>query len=222
MRIIIPVLSALALAACAPTVPNSGPDGQYSSNSVPDTTNRPRGDAPAGIAIVHSELEFATPGMGTPDTQLPPLDSPNSLSNEQSFKAVTARVTIAQDKARLEEMRREYKIIPPEPLPERPRSDGPNLAAYALSTHNSVGQKIYKRLNIFGKGAYDRACARYTSPDRAQEAFLRNGGPQHDPLGLDPDGDGFACAWDPAPFRKGISAARAREDGHAGAAPGKG
>ena len=46
-----------------------------------------------------------------------------------------------------------------------------------------------------------RACAAYSSPDRAQEDFLASGGPERDRKSLDPDGDGFACAWDPAPFR---------------------
>ena len=45
------------------------------------------------------------------------------------------------------------------------------------------------------------ACARYGSPDLAQQAFLAAGGPDRDRRGLDPDGDGFACAWDPRPFR---------------------
>jgi hypothetical protein len=39
----------------------------------------------------------------------------------------------------------------------------------------------------------------------AQIAFLERGGPKRDTLGLDPDGDGFACYWDPAPFRKAVS-----------------
>jgi hypothetical protein len=39
----------------------------------------------------------------------------------------------------------------------------------------------------------------------AQIAFLERGGPKRDTLGLDPDGDGFACYWDPAPFRKAVN-----------------
>ena len=38
----------------------------------------------------------------------------------------------------------------------------------------------------------------------AQEAFLKAGGPERDRYGLDPDGDGFACRWDPTPFRAAI------------------
>ena len=40
--------------------------------------------------------------------------------------------------------------------------------------------------------------------DVAQEAFLAQGGPQSDRKGLDPDGDGFACDWDPRPFRAAL------------------
>lgn len=36
-------------------------------------------------------------------------------------------------------------------------------------------------------------CAAYPSPAAAQRAFESRGGPQRDPLGLDPDGDGRAC-----------------------------
>ena len=38
-------------------------------------------------------------------------------------------------------------------------------------------------------------------PDQAQQDFLAKGGPERDRMGVDPDGDGFACAWDPRPFR---------------------
>ena len=46
------------------------------------------------------------------------------------------------------------------------------------------------------------ACRRFSNADEAQRAFLANGGPQTDRGGLDPDGDGFACSWDPTPYRQ--------------------
>jgi hypothetical protein len=49
-----------------------------------------------------------------------------------------------------------------------------------------------------------RNCAKYVSNAAAQEAFLKAGGPERDRYGLDPDGDGFACRWDPTPFRAAI------------------
>ncbi len=45
--------------------------------------------------------------------------------------------------------------------------------------------------------AHEAACGRYYTPAKAQENFLRAGGPQVDPVGLDPDGDGYACTWRP-------------------------
>ena len=50
----------------------------------------------------------------------------------------------------------------------------------------------------------ERACAKYSSSDLAQSDFLAQGGPRRDRLGLDPDGDGFACAWNPQPFRAAV------------------
>ena len=47
----------------------------------------------------------------------------------------------------------------------------------------------------------EAACGKFASPDLAQMDFLQSGGPERDRKGLDPDGDGFACAWDPTPFR---------------------
>lgn len=232
MRIILPVLASLSLAACAAHGPGAGGQGNYSSYLKTFTDNaqtktasaqpagsagtasatattsgnapgylnpdRPRGgDGFAGIKQVHSELEYG------PNGKLIKIPKENraALSNEQSFSAVKAHVSIAQDAARLALMRSEYKIIPPKPLPQRPNSDGPNLVAYALNTTNPVGHRIYKRFSLFGHSGYKEACARYSSSDKAQMAFLAHGGPKRDPLGLDPDGDGYACYWDPAPFR---------------------
>lgn len=77
-----------------------------------------------------------------------------------------------------------------------------NVAEYALSTTHPVGERRYRRMAIFGQAHASVACRRYGSADEAQAAFLEAGGPERDPLGLDPDGDGFACAWSPDPFRR--------------------
>ncbi|MBI1218249.1 MAG: hypothetical protein GC186_06845 [Rhodobacteraceae bacterium] len=230
MRMVFPVLAALTLAACSQQVPDSAAGGTYGDYlkradsgatspiqmgdavTSPDTSmastsagggldpNRPRGgDAPAGIASSHSNLEYDANGNLVPQV---PTENRAQISDEQDFNAVKSRVSIQQDADRLAQQRAQYQIINPQPLPPRPMSDGPNLAQYALSTTNNVGQKRYDRVNIFGHDSYLHACARYTSPDLAQMAFLKAGGPSRDPQGIDPDGDGFACDWDPAPFRK--------------------
>ncbi len=82
---------------------------------------------------------------------------------------------------------------------------GPNIVAYALSAPNQVGQEWYSRFAFAGQGRMQRNCADYRSADEAQRDFLARGGPERDARGLDPDGDGFACGWDPAPFRAAVS-----------------
>ena len=77
---------------------------------------------------------------------------------------------------------------------------GPNLAAYALAAGNAPGQSVYERSGL-RLTSPEKACAKFTSSDLAQMAFLEKGGPAKDPLNLDPDGDGFACGWDPRPFQ---------------------
>lgn len=90
-------------------------------------------------------------------------------------------------------------------------TSGPNLFVYALSTTHTVGQVRYNRSNPLRWRRWESACAQYPSQDLAQEAFLAAGGPERDPDHLDPDGDGFACWWDPTPFRQAARTARARE-----------
>ena len=53
----------------------------------------------------------------------------------------------------------------------------------------------------------DPGTAQLVEQDRRRVADegLPCGGPERDPRGLDPDGDGFACDWDPAPFRAAVS-----------------
>ncbi len=87
---------------------------------------------------------------------------------------------------------------------------GPNLFAYALSTSHNVGDMRFNRSHPLRWRRWEAACAEFRTQDAAQEAFLAAGGPERDPNHLDPDGDGFACWWDPAPFREAARAARLR------------
>ncbi len=149
--------------------------------------DRPRGDAPAGIRVESGEVN----------------PRPGTVSDEQDFEAVSARETIESDRARIERNRAQYTVIQPGALPVRPGDTGPNIVAYALATNNALGVALYPRSRL-RTGNPQAACARYGSPDLAQEAFLAAGGPDRDRKGLDPDGDGFACSWDPSPFRTAL------------------
>ena len=77
---------------------------------------------------------------------------------------------------------------------------GVNIAAYARTTTHDVGDRFVRRRGNSVRD-HSRMCRRFDNDDDAQRNFLANGGPQKDPLNLDPDGDGFACDWNPALFR---------------------
>ena len=130
----------------------------------------------------------------------PTTDNP-SISDEQSFDAVAGRQTIESDAERLERLRSARQEVAPVPLPERSEGGRPNVVAYALGTQNRVGEQVYRRSGTTSASRFQRNCARFATADLAQEEFLAAGGPERDRRGLDPDGDGFACFWDPSPFR---------------------
>lgn len=153
---------------------------------------RARGNAPAGISETTSEMD-AVGGV-----------APSGVSDEQDFEAVAARETIESDKARIDANRAKYQVDQPIALPQRDGTSGPNIVEFAISTTHPRGTQMYKRSQI-GFTSAEKACAKYPSPDLAQEAFLSAGGPDRDRKGLDPDGDGYACAWDPTPFRTALN-----------------
>ncbi len=192
---------ALGLVACTATQPNDA--DQYFDSITPDPASLERtaaenrlkqaeGRAPAGETVTvdlaantTKPIEVVTEGDGT-------------ISTSQDFKVVKSRETIASDAAKLEELKQDYEIVQPVATPTR--GSGINLAKYALSQTNPVGQKAYSRSILTGRRA-EKKCAAYASADDAQLDFLRSGGPQSDRRGIDPDGDGYACGWSPEVFR---------------------
>ena len=236
-------MGAMTLAACEPTLPDSGAgvgfgsyeeyqrqqaarDAQLSGQAMPAApagANANAGavvvtgsGAPLSAAAPQSDAERLAsdtaialnsgrqPIQASPSNAPPPISNGQAgISNENNFEAVDAVRTIEDDKAHLAEIRAQYQVVQPTALPSRSGASEPNIVQFALSSSNGVGESIYRRSSLGGGQAkFQRNCAKYPSPDLAQEEFLAKGGPDRDRLGLDPDGDGFACSWDPAPFRK--------------------
>lgn len=180
-----PVISTERIADTGPAgvTPATPPATAAPSGTL--AADRPRGDTIAGVRQQSGEMvHSASPG----------------ISDEQNFDAVASRESIESDRERLRQQREQYVVIPPTALPQRSGSSGPNIVDFALSTSHAPGVPTYRRSGI-RLTSYERACGRFTSADFAQEEFLASGGPERDPKGLDPDGDGFACGWDPRPFR---------------------
>ncbi|MEX0304114.1 MAG: hypothetical protein AB3N24_16980 [Leisingera sp.] len=159
----------------------------------------------AAAALAASEANSGVaPLEASPSNPAPQLVGNPSISDENDFQAVSSRQSIESDAARLQRQKAQYQQVQPVAVPQRTGEGSPNIVRYALSTSNPKGVRIYSRSGINLKARSQRNCAEFASPDQAQVAFLEQGGPQRDRKALDPDGDGFACGWDPAPYRLAI------------------
>lgn len=221
----------VSAAACAPQVPDSARGVGFNSPSavqqrdaalegsgprIPYTVRPPEGGtgAPqpiAGTGPVPGSaedtaaqttllLQQTRPTVSSESTQA--VANSAGISRENNFDAVSGQRSIEGDAQRLEQNRAQYELIQPQALPQRDGSEQPNIVAFALSTNHPVGTRVYSRAGLNGAARAERNCAQYPSPDQAQIDFLARGGPLRDRRGLDPDGDGYACSWNPAPFRK--------------------
>lgn len=207
----------LALMGCAPSVPDSNPNAQGVGFGNYDAYASQRAARDAQLEARISDEDVAATAIAqntqdvlnqtglaaAPSVAVASLEGNNpNISDEQDFQAVSARETIESDRERLARQRETMTVAQPEAVPERPSGRAaPNIVSFALATNNAVGQSIYDRSGRFNEDRYRRACAEFGSSDQAQAAFLAAGGPERDRRGLDPDGDGFACFWDPSPFR---------------------
>ncbi len=222
-------ISLLALSACSPTIPNSAAgygdaatlpaaapvyaqplDGGDSGSAIAADTAAVLGTTPAApmsAMVAGAANDTSTAPVETASVETAPVvedgtvASSAAISDEQNFTAVAERETIQSDAERIAENRAQYVTTQPTDLPPRPDGTGASIVAYALATTNLPGQQLYSRGGNTSKARFDSACARNAPDDRAQEVFLDNGGPETDRYGMDPDGDGFACYWDPRPFR---------------------
>ncbi len=232
MRFILCAMTLMVISACSPAIPDSGAGvgfGNYgayqrekaareaalSGNSLPSPTAVsseplhtteavvPPSDPASIAADTRAALDLGARASGT--VEMPPavLNSAG-ISQENNFDAVGAERTIEEDAARIAQTRAQYQVVQPEAIGSRPGDVGPNIVAYALASKHPVGTPVYRRIGLNKDSKYARNCAQFPSPDQAQLEFLKRGGPERDRLGLDPDGDGYACNWDPGPFRNAV------------------
>jgi len=150
-----------------------------------------------------ANAQVAESGGYYPQGAAQPVIDNAGISDEQDFDAVASRETIASDKERIAQNRAAYQQVQPTDNPERTGASeaAVDLVQYALKAPNRIGETVYARSKIALSNS-EKSCAKYASPEAAQQAFLKSGGPKRDPKNLDPDGDGFACFWDPTPFQQ--------------------
>ncbi len=186
---------------------NFGPPSAVQTQAIPSSdlaaAGIGQGAGPGGqVGAPLSALDPSrTQGVqASPTNAAPELQNNPGISDEQDFSAVSSRESIESDAQRRAAQAAQREVIAPTALPTRPADTGPNIVEFALNAPNRKGQEWYSRSILSGQGRFQRNCATYNSPDAAQRDFLARGGPERDPRGIDPDGDGFACGWDPAPF----------------------
>lgn len=226
MRVIFSALVVTSLAACSPPVPDSAAGvgfenyDSYLSNKQARDAELRRGTAPAAT----TSAPIAPPNSPAPQTEaeataaaavaaiqpagatadpapaLPRSDNAG-ISDEQDFGAVSSRQSIESDAQRRAAQSAQYQVVNPTAIPTRPGGTTPTPIEFALQVQHPVGQKVYTR-SIFGANKAQENCARYASSELAQDAFLKAGGPNKDKLKIDPDGDGYACGWNPAKYRQ--------------------
>ncbi len=187
--------------AAAPGAPL--PPEIYAAVAAAEAGTLPAGGAPLNGTLATVPVTDPSIGVAAVDPAAVPVVDPNNtgISDENDFGAVASRETIETDKARIEANKAQYVEIAPTALPERTGNAVSPIIEYAINAQNRLGQKAFERSGL-ALADHDKACLRYASPAEAQETFLNAGGPKRDSKNLDPDGDGFACKWDPTPFQK--------------------
>lgn len=204
-----PAVTPTALPEAAPA---AAPQTAPSAAAAPLTTIATTALPPAGVS--GASARSTAPGSAAGDDPLRTQGvqaSPNNpapqlvgalggLSDEQSFDAVAGRETIESDAERRAAQAAARTQIAPTALPDRPETTGPNIVQFALNAPNAKGQVMFNRSILVTERRARRNCALYPTAEDAQRDFLSRGGPERDRRSLDPDGDGFACDWDPAPY----------------------
>lgn len=147
-------------------------------------------------AIQDAELQGATTASPVPEPLAVGTETAGTVTAANAGAPLSA---IPADAAAVRQNPAAAPVVAA-PVPTRPGTQEPNIVAYALATSHPVGTSVYPR-NAASASRTQSACARYSSSDQAQIDFLKSGGPERDSKGLDPDGDGYACAWDPSAFR---------------------
>jgi hypothetical protein len=195
MRIVLLLLACGGLAACgggAVTVPSESVIMEVPHTGSASTTG---GDSFTSTI----EASLAEPGPAV----APSADGTGAALNDDRINLMQwtleqQKIDAAIAERDLAEARSQLVVVQPGPLPNR--VDGVNVAPYAKQSTNALGQSVYPR-SVGARVAGVGNCGRFRDPDSAQRAFLSGGGPERDRYGIDPDGDGFACSFDPAIYR---------------------
>lgn len=145
-----------------------------------------------------------------PGAETPPVASPTGIGIDPNAQEINLALTTQEQQKvereeaarRREAARQQLVVINPETAPQVNTSANANVVRFARSTTHSVGDRVYSRNVLRSRSQSNSVCRRFSAAEDAQRQFLANGGPQEDRYNLDPDGDGFACDFDPSVYRQ--------------------
>jgi hypothetical protein len=181
MRIGLAGLICLGLVACEPIPNSAGPD--FLGSDARNARNQELQGAEAG-----APLDAMRPA--------PEGESPRTgLANDQVYVPENSPVTTPLDPIENSAQPQSLDtMVPINPSMGEEVSEAVDAAENPSS--GPVGTRQYDR-NFASETRSQLACGRYASAEEAQQAFVAAGGPEQDGQGLDPDGDGYACGWQP-------------------------
>ena len=203
-------LAGLVLAACQqeaggdPMFPPIGgarpmamPDTGQPVHIAPDVPINGSSTTALSAAVNDALMTNATPpGAATPQS----TSTGNGITPEGNASVLAAQSQGEQGRQRGADTPAPARHVIIQPGQSPQAVSDVNIITYARETTNAVGQRLYRRPSI-RRTISSSQCRKFSSVDDAQRNFLANGGPQDDPLNLDPDGDGFACRWSPEAYR---------------------
>ncbi|MEM8788201.1 MAG: hypothetical protein AAGE76_08055 [Pseudomonadota bacterium] len=139
-------------------------------------------------------LQPAMPGAS--DIGIDPND--DSIDLNASSQEVQVRERTAAQQRR-DAAQQQLVVVQPEPVPQVDVSA--NIVQFSRQTTHPVGVRVYNRPAFRDRLQARATCRQFANDDEAQRQFLANGGPNTDRFNIDPDGDGFACRFDPEKYR---------------------
>ncbi|WP_372803224.1 hypothetical protein [Paracoccus seriniphilus] len=187
------MISVLALASC-------GVQQGWNPNYTYDATRYGEYKVAREVALTTGQSESQVIPIALPAES----PSPDKIAGQTPVAAPVASDTVAEAVVPVAAAgNAPTRIVPDSMLAGQDASypgSVPVLVQYAYGADHAVGKSIYSRAGASSATAA-RVCASYEDADAAQMAFLAAGGPRKDPRGMDPDGDGYVCGWDPEKFR---------------------
>ncbi|MEO0912811.1 MAG: hypothetical protein AAFY59_07460 [Pseudomonadota bacterium] len=185
------------------TPPPPGTPGSIVPTTGPAVTTQPVQQAGTAVqpqsATTTTAAAQPTGGTGAlpSDIGIDPNDQSINL-NLSSQEEQKRQREIAEQRRQAAQQR--LVVVQPEAVPQQ--DINANVVKFARETTHPRGTKLYNRPAFRDRVQSASVCRRFSSNDEAQRQFLANGGPTTDRFNLDPDGDGFACKFDPETYRK--------------------